>query len=71
MSNVKTNRAFIVALKREKERTGQDVFTMTDLRRVADNVGVRVDNFQDFIDTLNYQNFLLKRGTRSYSLALE
>jgi hypothetical protein len=35
---------------------------------VAQDMQLGVPNFEDFIENLNTQNFLLKKGNRSYKL---
>ena len=39
------------------------------LSKIAQDMGLKVDNFRDFVDTLNNQGYLLKKGNRLYSLA--
>lgn len=62
MSRSRDTKRFVMALHTEAERSGRDMFTMTELRRVAQNIQLKIPLFEDFIDMINQQNFLLKRN---------
>jgi DNA helicase MCM8 len=38
------------------------------MKTVATDMGMRVDDFDGFVDTLNNQGYLLKKGARVFQL---
>ena len=45
---------------------------MQELRTISEQIQIRVKgSFRDLIETLNYQNFLLKKGGQLYQLAVQ
>uniref|UniRef100_A0A7S2ZNK1 DNA helicase n=1 Tax=Rhodosorus marinus TaxID=101924 RepID=A0A7S2ZNK1_9RHOD len=62
MSRTKEVKKFVMGLHAEAQRTGHDVFSMSDLKRIAQNLQLKIPMFEDFIDMINHQNVLLKRS---------
>ncbi|KAJ2552588.1 DNA replication licensing factor mcm8 [Coemansia sp. RSA 1933] len=56
-------------IKRISEETYNNTFTFSMMHSIATEIGLRFSNFQDVIDKLNNQNFIIKKGPRSYQLA--
>ena len=44
------------------------IFSLAELRTTHQQLGLQTGNFMDFIDSLNNQGYLLKKGGRSYQL---
>lgn len=61
---------FVTALQRVKSQRGTDIFTTQELSEVAQAIKIQVASFDDFLETLNLQQFLLKKGNRTYKLAV-
>ena len=59
---------FIAELSRIAEETFSSLFTVAALRKVFADLRLEVGNFMHFIDSLNNQGYLLKKGPRSYQL---
>ena len=59
---------FIAVLQRRSELQSKSVFSASELREVAQTCGVHGTDFFDFINTLNNQGFLLKKGKQLYQL---
>ncbi|KAG0046935.1 DNA replication licensing factor mcm8 [Gryganskiella cystojenkinii] len=62
---------YVAELQRIAQASSNSIFTYDHLYRVFQEMQLPGINggFQGLLDSLNYQNFLLKRGPRSYSLA--
>ncbi|KAJ2489626.1 DNA replication licensing factor mcm8 [Coemansia sp. RSA 2050] len=56
-------------LHKISEETYNNMFTYDMLLRTATEMNLRFSNFQDVIDKLNNQSYLIKKGPRSYQLA--
>lgn len=59
---------FIAELNRISEREKNSLFNVDQMYRISKQLKLHADNFEDFISTLNNQNFLLKKGPRLYQL---
>uniref|UniRef100_T1JGS4 DNA helicase MCM8 n=1 Tax=Strigamia maritima TaxID=126957 RepID=T1JGS4_STRMM len=66
LSGRSKNKAFIAALDKIAERTANSLFTEQQMRAVAQDM--KLGNFENLLDTLNNQNYLLKKGPRVYKL---
>ena len=44
------------------------IFSLAELRTTHQQLGLQTGNFMEFIDSLNNQGYLLKKGGRSYQL---
>ncbi|RHZ87082.1 hypothetical protein Glove_40g95 [Diversispora epigaea] len=47
---------------------GSDIFSFQEMQQIAKDSELRYDNFQSFIDSLNEQNLLLKKGPGKFQL---
>ncbi|ELR17905.1 MCM8 protein [Acanthamoeba castellanii str. Neff] len=62
-------KAFVQALSKVAARESNSVFTKVELNQVMSDINLRLDiSFDDFIDRLNIQGFLLKSGPNAYKL---
>lgn len=59
---------FISILQRHAELQTKSLFTVSEMKEVAAQARIVVPNFSNFIDTLNLQGFLLKKGANLYQL---
>ena len=59
---------FVAELNRIAGETYNSLFTLQQLRGIAGDMGLRIDGFEDFVDSLNNQGYLLKKGARVYQL---
>ncbi|KAJ2814606.1 DNA replication licensing factor mcm8 [Coemansia furcata] len=59
---------FVERLHKISEETYNNMFTYDMLLRTATEMNLRFSNFQDVIDKLNNQSYLIKKGPRSYQL---
>ena len=57
-----------MALQKVAQQRSVQVFTTQELYEVAQSIKLVVPNFEDFIESLNVNNFLLKKGPRLYKL---
>ena len=55
MSRPNEAKRFVAELNRICELQGNSMFSRQDLYQIACDLGIRLDNFDDFIDTLNSQ----------------
>ncbi|KAI8477754.1 DNA replication licensing factor mcm8, partial [Branchiostoma belcheri] len=68
MSSRSKPKRFVAALNRVAEQTYNNIFTVQQMREIAQNCDVKVPDFEGFIASLNNQGFLLKKGSRVYQL---
>jgi DNA helicase MCM8 len=59
---------FVAELQALAERTFNNLFTTQQLYQLAKDMQLRVTNFEDFVDSLNNQGYLLKKGNQVYKL---
>ncbi|CAG8603624.1 733_t:CDS:2 [Funneliformis mosseae] len=59
---------FIGELKRQGNSKGSDLFSIQEMRKIATENNIQFDNFQGFIDYINEQNLLLKKGPGTFQL---
>eukprot|EP00118_Oscarella_pearsei_P021490 m.241450 g.241450 ORF g.241450 m.241450 type:complete len:141 (+) comp40205_c0_seq79:2198-2620(+) len=59
---------FIAELEKIAANTFKSVFSIAQMREIAKGIGLKVSNFDDFIASLNNQNFLLQKGPRLFQL---
>ncbi|KAJ2333070.1 DNA replication licensing factor mcm8, partial [Coemansia sp. RSA 2681] len=59
---------FVERLHRISEETYNNMFTYDMLLRTATEMNLRFSNFQDVVDKLNNQSYLIKKGPRSFQL---
>jgi len=68
MGKKKLQTLFISILTdKAKKRFSRD-FSYTELRQVASEAHLNIPNFDEFIEYLNFHNYLLKNGPASYQL---
>ena len=70
MSLAKKVKAFVARLTQAAQRRNSAVFAFDELLDVADAMALQVDDFRDFVDILNNECYLLKKGPREYKLQL-
>jgi DNA helicase MCM8 len=68
MSSRKQQTAFVSLLNQRTKVTFNNVFTMGELFNLAREANLNVPSFEDFIETLNFQGYLLKQGGGTYKL---
>jgi len=68
MSKKAQAKKFISELSRIADENVTSHFTLAALRKVFTDLRLEVGNFMHFIDSLNNQGYLLKKGPRSYQL---
>lgn len=61
---------FIAELSRVAYQNSNNRFSQEDLFHIAQQMNLSYANFQDLIDTLNNQGYLLKKGNRLYQLSI-
>ncbi len=59
---------YISALNKLSEQKGYAVFTTDELKKVSTSMGLSILDFPAFIDGLNTQGYLLKKGPQAYAL---
>lgn len=59
---------FISALQRRADAQSRSVFSIQELREVAQLTRIKVSDFHSFLSTLNVQGFLLKKAPKLYQL---
>ncbi|CAG0902015.1 unnamed protein product [Cyprideis torosa] len=59
---------FMAALQRICEVEGRNRFTVSEMKDLAGSLQIDQTNFVDFLDVLNIQGYLLKKGNRLYEL---
>ena len=70
MSKKAQVKRFISELQRISHETSNSRFTFDNLFKIASQMRLEYDRFEDLIDTLNNQGFLLKCGNRIYKLGI-
>ncbi len=69
MSKSKQAVGFIDALKKHSNQIGKKTFTSNELREFAVEIGFKDDRFDDFLDQLNFQGYLLSKGNRKFEIS--
>ncbi|KAJ3209863.1 DNA replication licensing factor mcm8 [Entophlyctis luteolus] len=64
------SKRFMAQLNRIVTETSFDKFNWDQLLEIAKEIGINVANFKEFVENLNHQGYLLKKGNRLYSIAL-
>ena len=59
---------FIAGLTKASANRGSAVFTTSELERFGRDMRLSVPSFADFLDVLNQQSYLLKRGPGEWKL---
>ena len=58
----------MAALQRAAEIQQKKDFSVSEMKMVAQSAGVKSGNFLDFLESLNNQGILLKKGYELYKL---
>ncbi|XP_068237217.1 DNA helicase MCM8-like [Palaemon carinicauda] len=67
-SNRGQMKKFIAALQRMSDNTYKSTYSIDELRQLARQVNIQVSDFRDFLESLNHQGYLLKKGSNVYQL---
>lgn len=68
MSLAKKVKAYVARLMKAAARRNTSLFSMDDLLEVADSMGLKVDDFRDFVDILRNECYLLKKGPGQFKV---
>ncbi|GMF61671.1 unnamed protein product [Phytophthora fragariaefolia] len=68
MSLAKKVKAYVARLMKAAARRNTSLFSMDDLLEVANSMGLKVDDFRDFVDILRNECYLLKKGPGQYKV---
>ncbi|XP_063172080.1 DNA helicase MCM8 isoform X2 [Candoia aspera] len=68
MSNRSQAKRFVSALHHVAERTYNNIFELHQLRQIANELNIKISDFENFIESLNDQGYFLKKGPRLYQL---
>lgn len=68
MSSRNQGKRFISALQKRAEVQTRSLFSVQELKEVAELAGIKVSDFHGFLSTLNVQGFLLKKASKLYQL---
>jgi len=68
MSSKGGAKKFIAALQRQAHNLQKNVFTVDEMKKVAQMSNIKLDNFSDFVASLNNQGFLIKKSAKVFQL---
>ena len=68
MSKKAQSKRFISELSRVAAQSYNSLFSKGQLRTMAADLGLQVGSFDDFLDSLNNQGYLLKKGPQTFQL---
>ncbi|KAK3102993.1 hypothetical protein FSP39_015600 [Pinctada imbricata] len=68
MSGRSQPKKFVAALQKVSNQTYNSIFTVQQMRQIANEIGLHVMDFEGFINSLNNQGFLLKKGPKVFQL---
>ncbi|XP_041352396.1 LOW QUALITY PROTEIN: DNA helicase MCM8-like [Gigantopelta aegis] len=68
MSGRSQPKRFIAALKKVAEQTYNSIFTIQQMRQIAKDISLQLQDFEGFVSSLNNQGYLLKKGSKVYQL---
>ncbi|CAH0480112.1 unnamed protein product [Peronospora belbahrii] len=68
MSLAKKVKAYVARLMKAAARRNTCLFSMDDLLEVADSMGLKVDDFRDFVEILRNECYLLKKGPGQFKV---
>ncbi|KAL6060948.1 DNA replication licensing factor mcm8 [Balamuthia mandrillaris] len=69
-SKTKALKAFVELLRKVSEEEYNSRFTSQQLWALAQKHGLKVDDFDAFLERLNFEGYLLKRGPRTFELQI-
>ncbi|XP_064079560.1 DNA helicase MCM8-like [Macrobrachium nipponense] len=67
-SNRGQMKKFVAALQRMSDNTYKSTYSLDELRQLAKQLNMKVGDFRDFVESLNHQGYLLKKGSNIYQL---
>ncbi|KAI8840963.1 DNA replication licensing factor MCM8 [Chytriomyces cf. hyalinus JEL632] len=70
MSKKGEPKRFMTKLTRVAAESGMDKFNFDQLYEIGKEISINVPNFRDFVESLNMNGYLLKKGNRLYSIAI-
>lgn len=70
MSLTKKVKSYMACLKKNVRERNTEVFTFDQLLAMANRMGLKVDNFYDFLEILRNECYLLKKGPKLYKVQL-
>ena len=59
---------FIAELSRQSYLHSNNKFSTDEMYKIANDMNLSFTNFQDLLDSLNNQAYILKKGARLYQL---
>mmetsp|Transcript_20991 Transcript_20991/g.51762 ORF Transcript_20991/g.51762 Transcript_20991/m.51762 type:complete len:95 (+) Transcript_20991:490-774(+) len=65
---VKDIRRFVSALTVEGKRSNKTEFHMTEMLTIAERIGLAIPSFDEFVEKLNHQGFILKKGRNIWQI---
>jgi len=68
MSKKKLQTTFVSILTQKSNKTYNRIFSLQDLRKIAAENHLQVPDFDEFLEALNFQGYLLKKGNQNYQL---
>ena len=68
MSRKSAAKKLVTVLQRAFEQGWDRVFAVQDMRDLAQRAGIRVDDFEALVASLNDQGYLIQKGPRLYQL---
>ncbi|KAI9146044.1 MCM2/3/5 family-domain-containing protein [Paraphysoderma sedebokerense] len=68
MSKKGEPKRFVARLHAIADECYNNIFTYQRLQEIAREINLRVDNFKELVESLNNQNYLLKKGNNVYQL---
>ena len=66
LSKQKQQEAFLEVIQQHSQDKGDSIFTFKELKEISENLGLRVGDFNNFMEKLNYAGYFLKKGVNSY-----
>ena len=60
------SKRFIAGLQRAAHAQAKNLFKLAELKQIANVCGAKVNNFYDFLESLNTQGVLIKKGDGFY-----
>ncbi|XP_066964761.1 DNA helicase MCM8-like [Macrobrachium rosenbergii] len=67
-SNRGQMKKFVAALQRMSDNTYKSTYSLDELRQLARQLKIQFNDFRDFVESLNHQGYLLKKGSNIYQL---
>ena len=68
MSLAKQVKAFVAALTKASNARANSLFQRADLVEIAEKMRLKIADFDRFLDVLNNESYLLKKGPRLYQV---